>query len=542
MMFKIKRYTKLLVFPLLALAIALDFKCLYGQDVQNINPTQNSMNMAIIETSEILDVESSSIQFNANYARNVAIELDKNQRDVNSILVENLSVLDISFSKSMNRFFEFSVALPYGFSSGKKKIDFLKDQKNMLDSGSGFNQLRLMPKFQILDHKQFKGFGLALSLPQNIPIKDEKGDILKVFYTINFKLVLDYKIQKLKIALNVGYRHRFNDRENPSKVVNCENASNKICYDPFYLGDAINYGLGLSYEILHKMSIGSEIYGRYFYDQATNPLEAMLTFKSKASDDSHFTMSVSKGLVSYISSPSYRFMFSFSMLINRNKDSDGDGILDHLDVCIQEKEDRDGFQDLDGCIDKDNDQDGIEDENDKCPMQAEDMDGFEDIDGCIDIDNDKDGIIDMRDSCPNEPENQNKYQDNDGCPDEHELSKKKDFVQQQLSLKGRFYFEKNSHRLAKESNAILVEIYDVLSSNPNIEELVIECHTGVMGDEKKNLELSNNRAMEIRNRLISMGIDSKKLLAIGYGSSKPISNDDSKNKRVTFIVVKSKEN
>lgn len=109
-------------------------------------------------------------------------------------------------------------------------------------------------------------------------------------------------------------------------------------------------------------------------------------------------------------------------------------------------------------------------------------------------------------------------------------------------MKGRFYFEKNSHKLSNESNAILIEIYDVLSSNPNIEELVIECHTGVMGDEKKNLELSNNRAMEIRNRLISMGIDSKKLLAIGYGSSKPISSDDNKNKRVTFIVVKSKDN
>jgi len=427
MMFKL--CINLLILFLSLLTSILNVECLYGQDVQNIYATQNSMNMAMIETSDILDVEASSIQFNTNYARNVAIELDKNQKDVNSILVENLSVLDISFSKSMNRFFEFSIALPYGFASGKKKIDFLKEQKNMLDSGSGFNQLRLIPKFQILDSKKFNGFGLALSLPQNIPIKDEKGDILKVFYSINFKLILDYKIQKLKISLNMGYRHRFSDRENPSKVVNCENATNKICYDPFYLGDAINYGLGLSYEIFQKMSVGSEIYGRYFYDQATNPLEAMITFKSKASDDSHFTMSVSKGLVSYISSPSYRFMFSFSMMINRNKDVDNDGILDHLDICVQEKEDRDGFQDLDGCIDKDNDQDGVDDENDKCPNQAEDIDGFEDVDGCIDIDNDKDGIIDTRDSCPNEPENQNKYQDNDGCPDEHELSKKKEFIQ-----------------------------------------------------------------------------------------------------------------
>ncbi len=36
-------------------------------------------------------------------------------------------------------------------------------------------------------------------------------------------------------------------------------------------------------------------------------------------------------------------------------DSDGDGITDDKDACPQAAEDKDGFQDEDGCADLDND-------------------------------------------------------------------------------------------------------------------------------------------------------------------------------------------
>jgi hypothetical protein len=66
----------------------------------------------------------------------------------------------------------------------------------------------------------------------------------------------------------------------------------------------------------------------------------------------------------------------------------------------------------------DKDGDGIPDDVDKCPTLAEDKDGFEDADGCPDPDNDKDGIPDIQDECIDEPETVNGYQDTDGCPDE----------------------------------------------------------------------------------------------------------------------------
>ncbi len=115
-------------------------------------------------------------------------------------------------------------------------------------------------------------------------------------------------------------------------------------------------------------------------------------------------------------------------------DSDNDGIPNKYDLCPKDPEDRDGFEDQDGCPDPDNDKDGICDPwvaekgqsakfanvchgSDKCQEVAEDKDGYQDEDGCPDPDNDKDGIPDLKDKCPNEPEDQDGFEDNDGCPD-----------------------------------------------------------------------------------------------------------------------------
>ena len=64
------------------------------------------------------------------------------------------------------------------------------------------------------------------------------------------------------------------------------------------------------------------------------------------------------------------------------------------------------------------DNDGIYGERDLCPDEEEDFDGFEDADGCPDPDNDRDGILDVDDKCPNDPETYNGFEDEDGCPDE----------------------------------------------------------------------------------------------------------------------------
>jgi hypothetical protein len=97
-------------------------------------------------------------------------------------------------------------------------------------------------------------------------------------------------------------------------------------------------------------------------------------------------------------------------------DLDGDGVPDNVDRCPRVPEDKDGFQDDDGCPDDDNDGDHRPDAVDQCPNEAEDIDGFQDDDGCPDLDNDKDGIPDLQDKCPNDPEDGKLPFPKDGCP------------------------------------------------------------------------------------------------------------------------------
>ncbi|MCU0685407.1 MAG: hypothetical protein MUF34_24735, partial [Polyangiaceae bacterium] len=65
----------------------------------------------------------------------------------------------------------------------------------------------------------------------------------------------------------------------------------------------------------------------------------------------------------------------------------------------------------------DKDKDGVDDEVDDCPGLAEDRDGFQDSDGCPEMDNDDDGVLDPDDRCPTQKEDQDGDRDEDGCPD-----------------------------------------------------------------------------------------------------------------------------
>ena len=97
------------------------------------------------------------------------------------------------------------------------------------------------------------------------------------------------------------------------------------------------------------------------------------------------------------------------------EDADGDGFFDGQDKCpnVVGKMRRPEFM---GCPDADDD--GVPDQNDKCPDQKEDTDGFDDLDGCPDPDNDLDGVPDQLDECGDQKETYNGVEDQNGCPDE----------------------------------------------------------------------------------------------------------------------------
>lgn len=217
-------------------------------------------------------------------------------------------------------------------------------------------------------------------------------------------------------------------------------------------------------------------------------------------------------------------------------DRDGDGIPDDVDLCPNDPEDKDGFEDVDGCPDYDNDNDGIYDAQDQCPDNPEDRDGFTDMDGCPDEDNDKDGILDVSDACPNNPEVVNGYKDSDGCPDE-----KPQEIKQTLVLRG-VNFKTASAELLEESYYVLEQVYNSLEAYPEV-KVEIGGHTDDQGSNDYNLALSYDRAKSVVSYLVLRGIDAGRLVARGYGEEKPVGPNSSpegraKNRRVEVVPYK----
>jgi len=228
-------------------------------------------------------------------------------------------------------------------------------------------------------------------------------------------------------------------------------------------------------------------------------------------------------------------------------DADNDGILDALDKCPKEAEDKDGFQDEDGCPDPDNDGDGIADANDKCPTEAEDKDDFQDDDGCPDPDNDQDGIPDAADKCGDQPETHNGFQDDDGCPDE--------LPEQVKSFTGAIQgisFRTGSDKLLPSSNKVLDKAVAVLKEYEAV-KLEIQGHTDdvALKNNKQfsdNMVLSQARADAVKAYFVSKGIDEGRLTAKGYGDTQPAVDPSglkgralnaarAKNRRVEFKLI-----
>jgi outer membrane protein OmpA-like peptidoglycan-associated protein len=222
-----------------------------------------------------------------------------------------------------------------------------------------------------------------------------------------------------------------------------------------------------------------------------------------------------------------------------DEDNDKDGILDKVDHCPDVPEDKDGFEDSDGCPDGDNDKDGIADKADKCPDVAEDKDNFEDDDGCPEPDNDKDGIPDAQDLCPNEPETVNGYADTDGCPDEDQVR----VVGDKIVLDDRVHFYVNSFVIRKVSYPLLTRLAKLIADHPEYVHVSVEGHADDRGPDNFNQKLSEDRARAVMEFLVKQGISQDRLSSMGFGSTRPLVDKKSEyalllNRRVEFTVTR----
>ncbi len=104
------------------------------------------------------------------------------------------------------------------------------------------------------------------------------------------------------------------------------------------------------------------------------------------------------------------------------------------------------------------------------------------------------------------------------------------------TFKGEAYFEYDSYQLKPGAYPELRRIADVLNRYP---QTVIEVggHTDTRGTREYNQMLSEKRAMAVQDELVYNGVSPRRIRAVGYGESRPISSDHALNRRVEIIIV-----
>ncbi len=208
------------------------------------------------------------------------------------------------------------------------------------------------------------------------------------------------------------------------------------------------------------------------------------------------------------------------------KDSDQDGFIDDKDACPTEK----GEAPV-GCPNRDRDHDCIDDPADKCP----DVPGIQ-PDGCPDPDPDRDGVLGAQDKCPGEQETKNGFEDVDGCPDT--LPEK---VKKFSGVIAGIEFDLGKATIRAGSTPVLTEAAGVLKEFPAM-RVAISGHTDNVGDAKKNIDLSKQRADSVKAFLVSQEVAAERIDTRGAGPDEPIADNKTaagrqKNRRIEFKLL-----
>jgi len=103
-------------------------------------------------------------------------------------------------------------------------------------------------------------------------------------------------------------------------------------------------------------------------------------------------------------------------------------------------------------------------------------------------------------------------------------------------------FTTNSAILSVDAQKIIDNFFEFLYENPLI-EVEIQGHTDNIGQDQKNLALSDKRAKAVYQYLIDKGISMSRLSAKGYGETMPIASNDTyagraANRRTVFVIIK----
>ena len=191
----------------------------------------------------------------------------------------------------------------------------------------------------------------------------------------------------------------------------------------------------------------------------------------------------------------------FDSLPDSDKDGDGDGVADHLDRCPNTP--WGSKVDSIGCP--------------KGPVAARLTRKKTDR-----LDADKDGVLDPLDKCPQTP--RTAAVDEKGCWATAEI-----------------LFDFDSAIIKPQFHPALADAITVLQNNPDL-KIEIQGNTDNTGPESYNKILSEKRAQTVKEHMISKGIASDRLKAVGFGASRNVAPNENEagralNRRIDFVPI-----
>lgn len=423
--------------------------------VQQFEPNADGQGYFTVESARSTELGRLIFSLHLNYATGVLATWNGDQLQTWAIRRQLGADLQLGIGF---RFFDVTVLapfVPYQEGTGIAGTEFALHP---------FGDVVVRPKATIL-HPDARRIGLAFALPFSFPTGKESAFSGETGVTVSPTAIAEIRLGPLDVGVNLGIRGR------KAQQVQGLVVKSQLAYG---LAARLRPFKGFGFQIELWGATGSR-------NPAANPANWLAGINIATHNGFMLRAGIGTGIGPGYGSPKVRAVFGIGASRPAVVDRDRDAFGDKGDECPGEAEDRDGFEDADGCPDPDNDGDGFLDDEDACPDEAETVNGFADDDGCPDddaavaadapgeedpadlepldddpladdpladepdwdepdwddpllegltldelddgepglaADKDEDGIPDDADPCPLYAEDPDGYEDEDGCPDD----------------------------------------------------------------------------------------------------------------------------
>nr|QAT78162.1 TraB [Sorangiineae bacterium] len=356
-----------------------------------------------------------------------------------------------------------------------------------------------------------EGFGMAVAGNINLPTGNQNAFTSDGVVTGGATLIADYRFNfGLIVSANTGVWFRPEYQFAGAKV-----------------GDMANWGAAAEMYVVQRWgwSVLGGVYGHVsltdFPDSpAQVPAEALLAMRWQWKSGFTLTVGGNFGANCGFGAPVFRAFAGLAWTPSSSREQEEVNRLKQKDS-------------------NDPDHDGLIEKADKCPDEPGTPQNF----GCPDQDKDKDGIVDRDDQCP---ELAGGARGKGGCPAAY-------IKGDEITVLDQVHFATDQDIILDDSKPVLDDVLAVLVSHPDIREVEIEGHTDVRATDAYNMNLSQRRVDSVKQYLVDHGIAPSRIVATGYGHTKPIYDDSacvgadekltndckfmtSKNRRVIFRI------